>query len=155
MLERPGPGLVLVDVAAEKLGALGVNEGEVRSGAGGNFASRPRRIVDLSLFASPQFGPMCGSTSPLSGAPGKVSAKPSIIACLRISAALLGLILADLQHDLVVQPRDRTALDPGLEQPVVDIGERQHRGVGAGALNRQIAAARVERCAFGDAALGK
>ena len=38
----------------------------------------------------------------------------------------LGLIFADLEHDLVVQPRDRAALDPGLEQPVVDIGERQH-----------------------------
>jgi hypothetical protein len=38
-------------------------------------------------FPSPQFAQMCGSTNPLSGAPGKVSAKPSIIACLRIAAA--------------------------------------------------------------------
>ena len=68
--------------------------------------------------------------------------KPSIIACLRICGGLPGLIVADFEHDLVVQPRDRSTLDPGVKQPIVDISERQHRGVGAGALNRQVAALR-------------
>lgn len=38
-------------------------------------------------FPSLQFAPTCGSTSPWSGAPGNVSEKPSIIACLTIAAA--------------------------------------------------------------------
>ena len=65
----------------------------------------------------------------------------------------IGVLDADFDHDLVVQPRDRTALDAGLEQPLVDISERQHRGVGAGALNRQIAAASVEALALGQPGL--
>ena len=63
-----------------------------------NADSRGERLVEVGRidvplgdevhpFASPQFKPMCGSTSPLSGAPGNVSEKPSIIDCLRISAA--------------------------------------------------------------------
>ena len=62
---------------------------------------------------------------------------------------MIGVLDGDFQHDLVVKPRDRTAVDPGFEQPLVDIGERQHRGVGAGALHRQIAAASVEALALG------
>jgi hypothetical protein len=52
-----------------------------------------------------------------------------------------------------MQPRDRFALDSGVKQPIVDISECQHRGVGAGALNRQIATARVIRSARWDATL--
>ena len=99
--------------------------------------------------------PICGSTSPLSGAPGNVSANASVIACLRICGSAIGVLDGDFQHDLVVQPRDRTAVDPGFEQPLVDIGERQHRGVGASALHRQVCGGRVERPALPEAGLGK
>ena len=108
----------------------------------------------IHCLASPQFKPICGSTSPLTGAPGKVSVKPSIIDCLRISARASGLIFANFEHDFVVQPRDQAAIYADVEQPIIGVSERQHRGVSAGALNRQIAAAGVERLAFGNAALG-
>ena len=79
--------------------------------------------------------------------------KPSIIACLRISGRELGLIFADFEHDLVVQPRDRTANYASVEQSIVGISERQHRRIGAGALNRQIAAAGVVRSSLAEPAL--
>ena len=55
----------------------------------------------------------------------------------------LGLRGADLEHNLVVRPGDRSAIDSSVEQPVVDGSERQHREVGARALNRQVATAGV------------
>ena len=54
-----------------------------------------------------------------------------------------GIGLRHFQHDLVVRRRDRAALDPRLEQSRVDHRQRQHEGVGAGALDRQIEALRV------------
>ena len=51
-----------------------------------------------------------------------------------------GIGLRHFQHDLVVRRRDRAALDPRLEQSRVDHRQRQHEGVGAGALDRQIEA---------------
>jgi class 3 adenylate cyclase len=66
----------------------------------------------------------------------------------------LGVICADLNDKFVVQPANQASIYAGLKQPIVDVSEGQHRGVGASALNRQIAAAGVERLAFGNAALG-
>ena len=43
--------------------------------------------LKAKLHFAPQFRPICGSTSPSSGAPGNVSANASVIACLRIAAA--------------------------------------------------------------------
>ena len=42
-----------------------------------------------------------------------------------------------------VAPRRRAAVYAGVEQPIVGIRERQHAGVGAAALNRQIAGSGV------------
>ena len=49
-----------------------------------------------------------------------------------------GIGFRHFQHDLVVRRRDRAAFDPRLEQSRVDRRQRQHEGVGAGALDRQI-----------------
>ena len=96
--------------------------------------ARPR------YFVSAQDRPIFTATRSRSGAPGKVAAKAAVIASCRRSAARSASASRHFQHDLVVRRRDRAALDPRLEQSRVDHRQRQHEGVGAGALDRQIEA---------------
>ena len=108
----------------------------------------PRRIRDRRgssatgprYFVSAQDRPIFTATRSRSGAPGKVAAKAAVIASCRRTAARAASASRHFQHDLVVRRRDRAALDPRLEQSRVDHRQRQHEGVGAGALDRQIEA---------------
>ena len=59
----------------------------------------------LQSFVSAQFLPTFASTSPLSGAPGKVSAKASVIALTRRTEARSASASATSITNLVVQPR--------------------------------------------------
>ena len=106
--------------------------------------AHPRRYrtggVRDGYFVSAQDRPILTATRSRSGAPGKVAAKAAVIASRRRIRGPLGVGFRHFQHDLVVRRRDRAALDPRLEQSRVDHRQRQHEGVGAGALDRQIEA---------------
>ena len=82
-------------------------------GADFSFCFCPCVCVCFPPHPSPL--PMPGSTNPLSGAPGNVSAKASTIACLRDLGGAFGEVLADFEHDLVMHPGDRTAVDIGVK----------------------------------------
>ena len=64
---------------------------------------------------------------------------------------LLGLLIGDLEHDLVVHEQHRPAVDAGLLQSSVHRGERQHADIRAGTLDRCIAAQRVFQQILGPA----
>ena len=86
---------------------------------------------------------MCWSINPFSGAPGKVSHESVDHGLFENRGCQLSVRGFDLEHDLIVQPSNRTAIDSRVEQAIVDISERDHRGVGAGALDRQVPRARI------------
>ena len=47
----------------------------------------------------------------------------------------IGILDAHFNHELIVKPADRTAVDPGREQPLVDISERGEVGQGRPGAN--------------------
>ena len=77
-------------------------------------------------FAADQFGPELASTRPSGRAGERIGESPSH-GLFEERSRRGGIFDRNLQHDLVVQPRDRAAVDPFLEKGVVDGGERQHR----------------------------
>src|ERR1700722_3293047 len=69
------------------VGQRSLPRAELGLAPGASFSFLKAAGINYHDFASPQFMPMCGSTRPLTGAPENVSAKASIIALFRSSAA--------------------------------------------------------------------